>query len=434
MSTVKALARRHAALVAIFVLAMGLRAHHFADYPRPNQTADEYAWTWAGMTLLETGVPRSWSWLPGYPDAQMITWRGHEYRMVQPWLDHPPLFALAMGAWMRAFKYRDPLRVNLSAMRVPMLWLFAAQFWLLAALLSRMGDRRLMLLTLLVLAVCPLSVFNGRLVVAESLFVPLHLALYWAILRVERRRWLPLVAVGAAALPLIKVATVALSMHLVTVAWLRQRRIMAAVLAGATVAGALGWYLYGHHYGPIFSTVLHAQSARFGGFGAFQGLLFDHKVVEDHTPYLLFVVGLAFLIADARAQPSFEWLLLVLFYAALIAFLADPTMVRGWYLTPILPALAYGVARAIVAMWDEESGRYNLVWLVFALVHIASRLAATHEQALAMIRWGYFAAFLGGTAFLLLAFPRLPRTAARSVTIVLVAAPLICDIATVMAT
>lgn len=430
MASVKGAVRRHAALVAIFVLAMSLRAHHFADYPRHNQTADEYAWTWAGMTLLATGVPRSWSWLPGYQDPEMVTWRGNSYRMVSPWLDHPPLFALAMGVWMRAFKYRDVLRVSLSAMRAPMVWLFALQFWLLAALLSRLSDRRTMHLTLLVLAVCPIAVMNARLVVAENLFMPIYLALYLATLRVERSRWLPATAIGALALPLTKVATVALSAHLVAVAWLRQRYLVAATLVGGTMAGALAWFVYGHHYGPIFATVLHAQSARFTGFGAMWALLFDHKIVEDHTPYPLFVVGLVLLVAELRQQASFEWLLLVLLYAAMMAFLADPTMVRGWYLTPILPALCYGIARAIVAMWDEPDGRYKLFWLVFAALQIATRLAENHPHSLTAVRWSYLAVLASAAAFLLL-LPRMSMRMSRLATVVLVAAPLLSDVVNV---
>src|SRR5689334_4844659 len=55
-----------ALLVAIFLVGLGLRVHHLGTFPERNRTADEYAWTWSGMTLLREGTPRAWSWMPGY--------------------------------------------------------------------------------------------------------------------------------------------------------------------------------------------------------------------------------------------------------------------------------------------------------------------------------------------------------------------------------
>ena len=419
-----------AALITIFVIALGLRSYHLSSYPKPNQTADEYAWTWAGLTLVTTGVPRSWSWLGPYPAPEVKHWRGHEYRMVRPWLDHPPLFPLAMGAWMRSLGYKDPFWVDLWTMRVASLLLFVVTFWLLAAVLTRLTDRRTLLLTLIIYAVSPLAVFNARLVVAEHLFVPIHLALLWAVLRYQRPRWLPAIGVGALALPLTKIAATALSLHLVIVAWARDRRAAAIVIGISTVLGGVVYWLYGRHYGgELFVAVIRAHGIRFGGFDAFWELLFNHKVIEERTPYLLFPLGLCVLVGDARS--TIEWVLLVVVYAGMIAFFADGSMVRSWYLVPLYPALCYGVARQICAMWDEAGARHKWIWIAFVAPGVAAELVRDHAERMTLVRYGYLAALMAAAA-LFLTLRTAPRWVAQATTITLVAASVLSDVATVL--
>lgn len=429
MSAVRAL-RRHAALIAIFVIALSLRSYHLSTYPKPNQTADEYAWTWAGLTLVTRGVPRSWSWLPPYGSDNMTFWRGNKYRIVAPWLDHPPLFPLAIGAWMRSFGYKDPFSVDLWLMRLASLVLFVVTFWLLAAVLARLSDRRLVLLTLLIYAVCPLAVFNGRLVVAENLFVPIHLAILYLLLRSQRRRWLAAIGAGAVALPLTKVAAVAMSVHLGVVAWIRNRRTAAVVVAAGTTVGALLYLLYGHHFGTdLFRAVVAAQAKRFAGFDAFWELLFNHKIVEDHAPYLLFLLGLCALIGDARS--AMEWTALVIVYGALICFFADGSMVRGWYLIPILPALCYGVARHIATMWDETGARAKLIWVAFAAPQLAARLVEEHANRLVIVRYGYLAVVMAAMGALLVK-PRVSARWSQITTATLVVVQVLSDVSVVL--
>ena len=432
MCAVRAL-QRNAALITIFVIALGLRAWHFAEYPRHNQTADEYAWTWSGMELLGPHhVPRAWSWLPPYSDTQMLSWRGSEYRMVRPWLDHPPLYSIYEGAWMRMLGYRDIKWVDLRAMRAANLPLFTIAFWLLAAVLSRLCDRRMMLVTMAVFALCPLAVFNQRLVVAENLFIPIHLAMLLLLLREERRWTLPLLAIGAIALPLSKVAAVAMSAHLLIVAWMRQRRRAALVIAAGTVVGALAFWLWGRHFdAALFSAVVHAQKVRFLGFHAFHEILFDPKVVDDHVPYHLFFLALAVLIGDARAEGSLEWLLLVLVYAGLISFFADGSMVRGWYALPLMAPLAFGLARQIMNMWEEPGARSKWLWIAFAAPDVAHRLLESHADRIDWLRYSYLG-LLATAVAMFLWLPRAPRPLRQAATVALVGGQLLSDVVLIL--
>ena len=128
---------RIALVAAVLLLGVGLRAWRLGDQPAHNATADEYALTWAGMTLVANGTPQSWSWLDAYGTRSVIQWRGNPYPIVQPWMDHPPLYPLVMGLWMRVGGYIDPLSVDLRYMRVSSVLLFGLSFFLLKRFSNR---------------------------------------------------------------------------------------------------------------------------------------------------------------------------------------------------------------------------------------------------------------------------------------------------------
>jgi len=87
------------ALVLIFTFI--LRAHNYDRVP-PIGQLEELAFGWAGIHLIETGSPVSWSTLE-YPESALI-FKGEKnlggndpkvfVNLYDPWLDQPPLFSL----------------------------------------------------------------------------------------------------------------------------------------------------------------------------------------------------------------------------------------------------------------------------------------------------------------------------------------------------
>jgi hypothetical protein len=196
--------------------------------------------------------------------------------------------------------------------------------------------------------------------------------------------------------------------------------------------GALLFWLYGCHYGAaIFRAVLAAHAARFNGFDAFFELLFVPKVVDDPMPCLLLVLGLGVLIGEIERDSAFEWLLLVGVYAGLIGFFADKTMVRGWYLMPIMPALFVGLARQIIRMWDETGARNKWLWCAFMAPDLARRLLIEHSTRLTLLRYAYFGAVIAAVG-MLVCVPRASRRCGRIVTIVIVGVQLVSDLAVIL--
>jgi hypothetical protein len=397
-------------LVAIFLVGLGLRLHHLDRFPERNRTADEYAWTWAGMTLWSEGTPRAWSWLPGYPPTTpVVKWRGSDYRIVRPWLDHPPLYPLYVGAFMHAAGVHDPFAVELETMRLSTMLLFAAAFFLFYAVARRYADEAQVLVALGFYTAAPSAVWNGRLVMAEQLMLPLALAGWWALLRfveTRRRRWIVLVAVATALLPLTKAAALAFALFLFTVAVLRKERALAAAVCLGGLVGLAVYAAYGAHYGwPLFRTLLRMQASRFTNFGGFYALVFTPRVVNQSFMYLPFLLGFFTLLADLRDGRAGDVGLFAAVYAAGIAFFL-PWNEYGWYLIPLYPAMAFGLASFVVRAWRDAAAGAAWSWLLFSVTYL-SWIACDRALATpAVWRWIYLA--------LLVALPLATVATARS--------------------
>lgn len=378
--------------MATFLVGAGLRLYHLDRFPERNRTADEYAWTWSGMTLLSDGVPRAWSWLNGYPSTPVTEWRGNQYRIVKPWLDHPPLHSLFVGAWMHAAGVHDIFAVELRPMRLSSVALWAAAFFLFFALARRFADEPTALLALAFWAAAPPCVWNGRLVMAEQLMLPLALFGWWALLRfveTRRRGWLVAVGVACALLPLCKVAALAFALFLFTVAVLRRER---ALVIAVCVGGAVGlaiYALYGAHYGwGLFRTILSVQAARFTNFGGFFALVFNVRVVEKSFMYLPFLLGFFTLMSDLRDSRYTEIGLFAAVYSACIAFFL-PWNEYGWYLIPLYPALTFGIASFVARAWRDGAALAAWPWLLFSGTYVCWIACDVHVGVPSLWRWIY---------------------------------------------
>ncbi len=381
-------------LVAIFLVGLALRVHHLADYPERNKTADEYAWTWSGMTLVDEGTPRAWSWLPGYGAVPPVHWRGDDYRIVRPWLDHPPLFSLYVGAFMRLMGVRDLFAVELLTMRLSVLPLFAATFFLFWAIARRYGGDAHALVALAFFATAPASVWQGRLVMAEQLMLPVALAGWWALLRwreAPRPAWLVAVAVATALLPLVKVAALGFALFFFSIAVLKRERALVIAVCAGGAAGLALYAAYGAHYGwPLFREILREQSTRFADFGGFYALVFTPRVVDQSFMYLPFILGFFTLLADLRDGRHAEVGLGGAIYAGAIGFFLSWNT-YGWYLIPLYPLLAFGLASFVVRAWRDAAPSAAWTWLLFSCTYVAWIACDRELVRPRSFRWVYLA-------------------------------------------
>jgi hypothetical protein len=390
-------------VVAIFLVGAALRLHHLTDFPERGRSADEYAWTWCGMTLLNEGVPRSWSWMPAYGGAFPVqTWHGAEYRIVKPWFDHPPLYPLYVGAFVRAAGMRQIFFVTERAMRMSSLPLFAATCFFLFLVARRMADATHATLALAFYAVAPVAVWNGRMAMAEALMLPVALAGWYALQRYgdtpptgrvasARNGWLVAVGVAALLLPLTKVAALGFALFLFTAAVLRREHALAlAVCVGA--ACGLGLYAaYGAHYNwRLFREVQENQASRFENFGGFYSMVFSPRAVGKAIMELPLILGFMTLLADLRDNRNVEMGLFGAAYAMTIAFML-PYNEYAWYALPLYPAMAFGLASFVVRAWRDASTGALWTWMLFSMTYLAWLACDAEALEPRKLRWWYLA-------------------------------------------
>jgi len=91
---------------AIILLGYYLRLKMFSSFPAIGDTQDEIKYAFNGLSLIKEGVPQSWSWREEYGNFPIVKIRNNPYRLVKPYFDNPPLFALIMG---QSFVLSSPL-------------------------------------------------------------------------------------------------------------------------------------------------------------------------------------------------------------------------------------------------------------------------------------------------------------------------------------
>jgi len=361
-------------------LAAGTKArlHHIDSFPRPNQTADEFAWTWAGITMLTEGAPRSWSWLDAYGDFPVITWRGAPFRLVTPWLDHPPLFALLQGTWMVLRGYRDIEHVDLTVMREMSVLLFMLAYLVLWRVARTLLDRLGAVITLLIYATSSTVVMNSRLVISENLVTPLLLLGHLALLRwdVSRKaRWMLVMGLCAFLMPLTKLPAVCTCFALAAIAWHLKAVRAAVVISVGTVSGTAGFYVYGKLLGgDLFMKVMDSHKDKFQGFHGFLKFFFETAVVNvgvAHLPFFLAFALAAHALLKQRPDGTTHAAIAVIAYPLSMTFLVVQAQVYGWYLLPLYPYLAI----LLGAFWASLLRGQNSAGLWIAIGLMVPQLA-----------------------------------------------------------
>ncbi|MGV2388912.1 MAG UNVERIFIED_CONTAM: glycosyltransferase family 39 protein [Microcystis novacekii LVE1205-3] len=98
------------------------------------------------------------------------------YRFVTPWFDHPPLFGLIVGMTAILSGAKEFFDCSLTVIRIPSLVFGTLSIFLLYLLALRLTNTRVAIITSLIFATNPNTVFLSRLAVSENLLLCLSLA------------------------------------------------------------------------------------------------------------------------------------------------------------------------------------------------------------------------------------------------------------------
>ena len=193
----------------VLIIAASFRLWQFEYIPFQSD-GDELAYVFAGQSLLETGVPSSWSSF-SYPEQYSLGkislgdekfYANGDFEFVKPWLDHPPLLAIISGAWVKLFGYSFPSIPPSMVVRFPTVILSIFTLFLTYCVAKKEFGHKAGILSISLLALSPSIIFAQRMLVGENWVVPLLLI---AILSIQYKKNIAIPIILAVLAGLIKI-------------------------------------------------------------------------------------------------------------------------------------------------------------------------------------------------------------------------------------
>jgi len=357
-------------LAAILLLGFVLRHDNFRTVPRHGATFDEFAWTWLGINLIQTGVPISWSPHPQYKERQEIKYQGAAFLLVKPYLEHPPLFGLVAGSFAMLNGAKDMYDVTLEKIRPLALGLGILSIVFIFILVKEIYDIKIAVLSAALYATVPTTVIGSRIVQNENFLIPFWLlSLYFITkyLKSGKKKFRNLAALVAGFLALAKVPWLVVGLSLSMILSYKGKWRDAFIVSGIVAVLFSFYILYGIYFDKdLFLNILKLQTTRYdisfsGFFSIFRDpLLVDRTYIDGWIYFGWFAILLL-----AREFKK-HYLLLIPFVAYLILYIfAIPNEpFHGWYRYPFHSFLL--VASAIIL--HEEIKKISLFSLVFVLL------------------------------------------------------------------
>lgn len=353
-------------VISLLLLAVALRLQNYAIYPQRGATSDEYAFAFQGISLLTKGVPIAWSAIPLYKNLSHLTIDGLYFPIVEPYMDHPPLFGLLVGAWAILARESTFEAVRLTTIRIiPIILSSISAIFLYLMAKSEYGEK-IARFSLAIFATATIIVVNNRVAVAESLFTPMWLIALWMLTRnIKKSLPWPYITIGllCAAAMLTKVLGVVVWLSVVAILWYRRSSVrnIVYVTIGALIGG-LALYLYGVAYDEKLFWAIQSYQGMSRVLGpntiwmiiGFPSVV--NKIVYDGW-YFWGLFALGVISMDIRKN-----LLIVipaLLYLMLLVVSVNETDIHGWYFLPLFPFLALAGGKLLVESIE------NFRWILF---------------------------------------------------------------------
>lgn len=360
-------------LIVLFTLILGfaLRIHNYTLYPQRGATSDEYAFAFAGVSLIKLGVPIAWSAIPLYTNRYDLTIQNLYFPMVTPYLDHPPLFGLILGAWAIARGETTFDQITLSTIRIVpvVLWTISGIF--LFGIGNRLFGLPIALLSLAIYATAPIFVINSRLAVAESLMTPLFLASIYLISKTGIQSKKDIVLLGMVS------GLSFFSKVLGIVAWFsvfyfllsQMRKNMTNILLFLTLSAlTVGLFIfYGTSFGgSLFWRVQTYQGGRMLGPDTFWTIITTPIIVNKVFYDGWYFFGhLSLFLLFQRTKSYLFVTVPALIYLLLMLFSVKSGDIHGWYMIPMYPFMALSSG---VILWEITQKRSLFIIIAVLII------------------------------------------------------------------
>lgn len=406
-------------LLFISVLLVGffLRIHNLTTWPRLGATFDEYAWTWQGINLIQKGVPISWSPHPQYKDTKEIIYQKTHFRIVTPYLEHPPLFGLVAGGTALINGVNGPYKLNLEKIRVLPLLLGVLSIVIIMIFTKDLYGRRVSIISGILYATIPTVAIGSRIVENENFFIPLFLlSIYFIQKYIKTKRFIfRNVGIGIACLLILaKIPWVAAAFSLFIIFLFLKRYRDASYVVIGTISSFIIYFAYGAYYNlELFLNLWKLQAARYDlGFNSIYALvqkpyLADRFYTDGWILIGLFTTVLLFQNIKKHLYVALPFLSYFLIFLAGIPDEAG----HGWYRYPLYPFVVISIAIFIKEYYARN------FFLTFLFI-IGVGLNLFHQTWVQVFGFSFFFfRFILITFGLILLPPFLPRLGKLSVVI-----------------
>lgn len=344
--------------IAIFILVLIftfiLRAHNFDRVPHMGHL-EEQMFAWAGIHLIERGIPRAWTSLD-FPEKSIVykgavTYQGGEPKvyvdLVEPWLEHPPLFSLLVGWFAHIYQANRDEVIPTSFIRTPMVLvaLFSSILvFLIARLVSGYWNG---ILAMLIYGTVPILVLGSRMAVPENVIALIYLIVIYLLIKFQldqKFRYLLMIPVLVGIAGLSK-ATGFFIIFLAIYIVLLKRKLKASIyLLLAVIPFIVLFFAYGLYFDKeIFWRITQIQASRPVGFGNFGWFFvspaYDITELVDGWFIFLLLCAAYFLFSPQAGLKRFISLAFV-FWMGVVMFSGGETDLLPWYRFPSYPLLA----------------------------------------------------------------------------------------------
>ena len=372
-------------LCGILLFGFWLRSNNLYVWPRLGATFDEYAWTWLGMSLIQNHVPTSWSPHPEYKVVRDITYQHTHFRLVTPYLEHPPLFGLLVGDYALLSGAKDMFHVNLQHIRGFALMLGLLSIGMLFLFVREVYGEKIAIVASFLYAIIPSVVVGSRLVENENFFIPIFLFALYLIVRYIRSNsvWFRNVAaILCGLLILAKVPWAAATLGIVLIFFFLRRYKDAWIFLAIVIPIFALFFLYGIYFDKelffnLWSLQLNRYDITFNSmFALFTYPVLTDRLFVDGWIYFGWVALLLLGIKDFRKHMFILLPFLAYFFVFVYAIPNEPG--HGWYRYPFFPFLVI----AITLFMKEYFLKNHFLTFFFLLFTGLSMLQTSWAQVL----------------------------------------------------
>ena len=364
------------ALLLILFLGLVLRFHNHLTWPREGATFDEYAWTWLGMNIIQKHVPISWSPHPQYKTrTHYVSPKGTPYWLVEPYLEHPPLFGLIAGTYALASGAKDMYSLEIAHIRGLALILGLASIIMVYSLSYELYDHKTALFATVLFATIPTIVIGSRIVQNENFFIPGFLFILYSLIRYlknKNKKFFYWSAVTAGLLTLAKVPWWGATLSSILILFCHRRYKDAVIFLSIVFVFFSVFILWGLYWDfELFQNLWKLQLNRYditfdGIFSLFTSpTLIDRSFLDGWI-----VVGwIAFftLLTDMKKHTAIILGLLGYFAIYILGIPNEPG--HGWYRYPFYPFLIIAFSYVFL-----DSIKKHSLFVFFALSFIGVSL------------------------------------------------------------